>query len=116
MTRLARLIVPGLLLVAVYYSVFGGEYSALELRARRADLDRERIRFAHLEAEIDSLAALSDSLRHDDYALERVAREHFGMIKQGETLYRFAEPEAEPEPSAEGRADTRWAPEGQQAR
>jgi cell division protein FtsB len=90
MNRLARLLVPGLLLVAVYYAVFGGEYSAFELRSRRADLVREQARLAGLEVQIDSLAALADSLRFDDHTLERVARERFGMIKEGETLYRFA--------------------------
>ena len=90
MNRLARWLVPGLLLVAVYYAVFGGEYSAFELRARRADLGREQARLAELNAQIDSLGAWADSLRNDDYTLERVAREHFGMIRDGETLYRFA--------------------------
>ena len=85
----------GLLLVAVYYAVFGGEYSALELRARRADLEQERVRLTELQAQIDSLSAWSESLRDDDHTLERVAREHFGMIKEGETLYRFADPGAD---------------------
>ena len=93
MPRLARLLLPALLLVSVYYAVFGGEYSLLELRARRADLARERVRLADLESRIDSLSAWADSLRTDDPTLERVARESFGMIKEGETLYRFAVPE-----------------------
>ena len=95
MNRLARILVPGLLLVAVYYAVFGGEYSAFELNARRADLDRERVRLADLEVQIDSLSAWVDSLRSDDHTLERVARERFGMIRDGETLYRFADRGAE---------------------
>ena len=80
----------------MYSAVFGGEYSAFELRARRADLGREQERLAELSAQIDSLAAWADSLRNDDYTLERVARERFGMIRDGETLYRFADPGDEP--------------------
>jgi cell division protein FtsB len=98
MSRIARLLVPGLLLVSVYYAAFGGEYSAFELRARRADLERETVRLKVLETQIDSLTAWVDSLRNDDHTLERVARESFGMIKSGETLYRFAVPGDEAEP------------------
>jgi cell division protein FtsB len=93
MKRVARLLLPGLLLVSLYYAVFGGEYSLLELRARRGDLEHERVRLVELETQIDSLSARTDSLRTDDHTLERVARESFGMIKDGETLYRFAVPE-----------------------
>jgi len=102
MNRLVRLFVPGLLLVAVYYAVFGGEYSMFELRARRADLEREAVRLTQLEAQIDSLSAWSDSLRNDAPTLERVARERFGMIKDGETLYRFADPEQPAEAGEDG--------------
>ena len=35
MGKLKRLVLPGLLLVAVYYAVFGGEYSVFELRSTR---------------------------------------------------------------------------------
>jgi len=93
MNKVAKIFVSGLLAVAVYYTVFGGEYSLFELRARRADLERERVALVELQAQIDSLVAWSDSLRNDPQTLERVARERFGMIREGETLYRFAEPE-----------------------
>ena len=45
-----------------------------------------------LEHQIDSLSAWADSLRNDPVTLERIAREQFGMIRKGETLYRFAVP------------------------
>lgn len=93
MNKLARVLVTGLLVVAVYYAVFGGEYSIFELRARRADLESERVALIELQAQIDSMVAWSDSLRNDPQTLERVARERFGMIREGETLYRFAVPE-----------------------
>jgi len=89
--NLKRAIVPGLLLVAVYYAVFGGEYSIFELRAARASVEIERANLAELQLQIDSLRAWADSLQVDSATLERVAREEFGMIREGETLYRFAE-------------------------
>lgn len=89
MERLKRSIVPGLLLVAVYYALFGGEYSLFELRAARAAVVDERVLLAELRIRIDSLRAWSDSLENDPATLERIARERFGMIREGETLYRF---------------------------
>lgn len=94
MNRLAKVLVPGLLLVAIYYAVFGGEYSVFELHRTRVVLESERVTLLELESQIDSLVAWSDSLRDDPHTLERIAREQFGMIREGETLYRFAEPEA----------------------
>lgn len=100
LSRLARLLVPGLLLAAVYYAVFGGEYSVFELREARAALATERDALTRVHEQIDSLAAWSDSLENDPATIERIAREDFGMIREGETLYRFAEPPAAvgPEP------------------
>ena len=95
MNRLAKVLVPGLLLVAVYLAVFGGEYSVFDLHRTRVDLESERITLMELESQIDSLVAWSDSLTNDPQTLERVAREEFGMIREGGTLYRFAEPESD---------------------
>ena len=89
MERIKRSIVPILLGVAVYYALFGGEYSLFEVRAARAALESERGQLAVVEQEIDSLRAWADSLEHDLETIERIARERFGMIRDGETLYRF---------------------------
>ena len=89
--RLKRAIVPGLALVALYYAVFGGEYSVFELRATRQALEVERAALEALRIEIDSLGAWADSLENDPALIERIAREDFGMIREGETLYRFAD-------------------------
>ncbi len=90
---LGRAIVPVFFLAAVYFAVFGGEYSVFELRHARASVEVERGRLVQVRAEIDSLAAWADSLEHDAATIERVAREDFGMIRDGETLYRFADVE-----------------------
>ncbi len=93
LTRLGRILVPGLLLAAVYYAVFGGEYSVFELREARQALAVEREVLTEVHAQIDSLGAWADSLRNDATTIERIAREDFGMIRDGETLYRFADAE-----------------------
>lgn len=89
--KLERALVPGLLLAAVYYAVFGGEYSIFELQGARESLQEERQALVRVHSEIDSLAASADSLENDAATIERIAREEFGMIRDGETLYRFVD-------------------------
>ncbi len=95
MGKLPRLIMPALLIVAAYYAMFGGEYSLFELRGARAAVTAERATVEELEFRIDSLSAWADSVRSDPATLERIAREQFGMIRDGETLYRFVPAEDE---------------------
>ena len=92
MVKLKRLIVPAALLLGAYWAVFGGEYSIFEVRRARSDREAEAAELTRLQHEIDSLEALRDSLEDDPGMLERLARERYGMIKDGELLYRFAEP------------------------
>jgi cell division protein FtsB len=93
MSQLPKLIMPALLIVALYYATFGGEYSIFELRSARAAVTEEQAALGELQARIDSLSAWADSVRSDPGTLERIAREQFGMIREGERLYRFV-PEA----------------------
>ena len=90
MGRLTKLLLPAVLLVAGYYVVFGGEHSLLDVRRARADLAAAAIELDRLRVANDSLRALADSLETDPAMLERLARERFGLIRDGEVLYRFA--------------------------
>jgi cell division protein FtsB len=90
--KLKRLIVPAALLLAAYWAVLGGEYSIFEVRRARKDRELEAAELERVRHEVDSLGVLIDSLDSDPAVLERLARERYGMIKEGETLYRFAEP------------------------
>ncbi|MDZ7780257.1 MAG: septum formation initiator family protein [Gemmatimonadota bacterium] len=101
MRLLRRIVLPALLALAAYYAVFGGEYSILELRRARADVEASRQELVELERRIDSLRARADSLENDPATLERIARERFGMIREGETLYRFAAPAGGASPTGE---------------
>lgn len=78
-----------LLAGAAYFALFGGDYSLLELRRIREEIVLERQRAADLRAEILRLEARADSLATDDRAIERVARQRWGLIRPGERLYRF---------------------------
>ena len=78
-----------LVAVAVYYALWGGEYSAFGLRRLERRHAAEQERLAALRKEVDSLKLVARRLERDDAAIERVARERFGMVRQGERLYRF---------------------------
>ncbi len=91
MFRLSRLALAAVVLLAAYFALYGGEYSYAELRAARAAEDRERQELAERERQIDSLRAWADSMQVDSATLERIARERFGMIREGEVLYRIIE-------------------------
>jgi cell division protein FtsB len=95
-----KILFPALLGVAAYFALFGGEYSVFELRQARREAAKETAELARLRREIDSLAARADSLETDSATLEQVAREGFGMVREGEVLYRFTSP---PDSTDEGR-------------
>ncbi|MEM7416551.1 MAG: septum formation initiator family protein [Gemmatimonadota bacterium] len=95
MNRIRRLVLPGLLAAAAYWAVFGGEFSVFELSEIRGTLVAEETRLADVQTRIDSLTVWRDLLTDDPATIERVAREDFGMIREGETLYRFVDPEVD---------------------
>jgi cell division protein FtsB len=54
----------------------------------RRQLADERDKVAALQVEVDSLAKTAKDLETNPAVQERVAREEFGMIRDGEILYR----------------------------
>jgi cell division protein FtsB len=56
----------------------------LRLQWRKADLERQ----IEIEtARRDSLKAEIRKMKHDEYEIEKIAREKYGMIKPGEKVY-----------------------------
>jgi cell division protein FtsB len=74
----------------VWYAAQGGEYGTTDLLAQR---EANAVLQADLEALRDTVATLEAALTRatsDDWALERVAREKYGMVKgEKELLYRL---------------------------
>ncbi len=89
--RFVGFAVVAMLALAVYFAVIGGEYTVLQIRQLEALQEERAAELAHAGARIDSLRHLAEQLRNDAEAIERVARERYGMIRDGETLYRFRE-------------------------
>jgi cell division protein FtsB len=65
----------------------GGEYGTRDLMALRRKERDERARIARLRHEVDSLQRVEHALKTDSATQERVAREVYGMIRDGEILY-----------------------------
>lgn len=64
----------------------------LEVRGARAEREDLERRLAEVERVNDSLRAWGDALEADSATIERVARERYGMIREGEVLYRITPP------------------------
>ena len=79
-------IAGGIALLAL--AAWGGEYGTADWITIRRQLTDERARVAVLRIELDSLATLAHDLETNPAVQERVAREQFGMIRDGEVLYR----------------------------
>lgn len=92
MGKIRKIILPTLLGLAAYYAFFGGEYSLLELRNARTEIQSKEAELSLLRGEVAFLRARADSLENDSATLERLARERYGMIRDGEVLYLLREP------------------------
>ncbi len=89
--RALWILVPG---AALYYLVLGGEYGVFDVRELERSRARAVDRVDSLQATVDSLAARAEALARDTLAIERLARERYGFIRDGERLYRFVPAEA----------------------
>jgi len=66
-----------------------GEYSTLDWLKLRRQLAVERDTVQALKSAVDSLRHVVNALESDPATQERVAREQFGMVRDGEILYRI---------------------------
>jgi len=80
-----------LLAGATYFAFFGGEYSLLEIARIRHQKNLERERYDSVQRDVARLQATVDSLENDGPTIMRIARERWGLIREGERLYRFDE-------------------------
>ena len=81
MGRIKKLILPTLLGLAAYYAFFGGEYSLLELRRARAEIQAQQQELSLLESEVAFLRARADSLENDSATIERIASPKHAVIR-----------------------------------
>ncbi len=90
-----RKLVSGAIVVgALYFLLFGGEYTFLDIWRLEQDHQTEIAELEQVRAEVAELEQVADSLATDSAALERLAREQYGLIREGERLYRFVPPDS----------------------
>ena len=66
------------------FALMGGEYDTLDWLTLRQEIDSERQLITDLQREVDSLSVYADAIESDSATQERVAREEFGMLREGE--------------------------------
>ena len=74
---------------ALYFAIQGGEYGTTHLVQLRRAVRVEESLVARLEVVVDSLQQEAKAIQEDPRTQERVAREAFGMIREGEHLFRI---------------------------
>ena len=77
----------------VSFAVQGGEYGTTDLLSQKKRLAQAQLEVDSLQRRVDSLTAYKRLVETDPATQERIAREEFGMVKPGEVLYRFADPQ-----------------------
>lgn len=97
------LLVAVVAVAVVVFAVEGGEYGTLDLFRQRRARARVTMQIDSLSRVVDSLHRYRDRLLHDPKLQERIAREEFGMVREGELLYRFVEPESSSHPADSAR-------------
>jgi cell division protein FtsB len=75
--------------VLILVAVFAGEYSTPDWLKMRSLLAQEHDSVEAVRAQVDSLARVARALENDPAAQEREAREQFGLIRDGEILYKI---------------------------
>ena len=82
----------GLIALALYFAVQGGEYSTRDLyvlHRRTRTLTRQ---VDSLQHQVDSLGRFLKLVKTDSATMERIVREEFGMVRgDKEILYRFGD-------------------------
>jgi cell division protein FtsB len=89
--RLRWILASGLALSALYFALFGGEYGYFEVRRLERERRQEQAQLEQLQRELKDLQARRATLQNDSATLERLAREKYGLIRDGERLYRFVD-------------------------
>ena len=91
MTR-ARWAALLMVLALAALAVQGGEYSTANWLLLQREVVAERAQVAALEQSIAGLKRRAKAVESDPAEQERLARERWGYIRPGETLYRIVRP------------------------
>ena len=82
------------LLLVLQYQLWVSDNGIPNVRRLHKELAEQRAINEHLEARNRALQAEVEDLKQGLAAIEELAREDLGMIKEGETFFRIVEPPA----------------------
>lgn len=84
-----RWLAVGVLVLALFFALMGGEYGVLDHRELKQLVAVEEDSIAVLEQDVDSLTGYLKAILTDPEVQERIARERLGMVRPGEFVYRI---------------------------
>ncbi len=87
--RAGQVIAVLILVGGLGFGLFAGEYRAIDSWKLKRQVRDEQQALEQLNLDIDSLRAYAESLENNRVTQERVARDRFGMIRDGEIVYRI---------------------------
>ncbi|RJR27502.1 MAG: septum formation initiator family protein [Candidatus Latescibacterota bacterium] len=101
--RFARaMLVAVVALVALIF--IAGDVGLWRLWSAQRDMAQIKARIAELETRNALLDAEIARLQSDAFAIEKVAREKYGYLREGDRVYRIVTPEALPEKAPDRRS------------
>jgi cell division protein FtsB len=84
-----RLVVAAVAVVMGLGLIIYGGSGVLRVRAMQQEIRQLEAELATLRAQTDKLSATIHKLRHDPAYIEKLAREDFGYVREGETVLKF---------------------------
>jgi cell division protein FtsB len=108
---IGRGLLLGVFAVIVYIFVFG-DYGAYRIWKQKKELAQLRQTIQVLRQKQEQLKRDVDLLRNDPESIEKIAREEYGMIREGELLYKIVSSPQEREKEKAGGLDEPHEKEG----
>ncbi|OGS36224.1 MAG: hypothetical protein A2293_15920 [Elusimicrobia bacterium RIFOXYB2_FULL_49_7] len=84
--------VIGFVVLLTFLFLFGGSYGVIRLLRLKIEKRRLMADIRTLEHKQDSLKQTIERIQKDPAEIERIAREHYGMAKPGEKVFKFVSP------------------------
>jgi len=85
---IGRAVLIGGLLVLVYFYLFG-DYGVQRIRRQKQEIIELEQTVEQLRVQQEELKKAVELLKTDPEYIERIAREEYGLVKQGEIIYKL---------------------------
>lgn len=93
--KIRKLLYPTILLFVILYLLFFHEANLLDVVVLKYKNKELKNKITQLKKDNVELKEMNKKLKNDPEEIERIARTRFGMIKEGEKVYRFQNEDSE---------------------